>query len=61
MKSKRTRRVLVLGALIGSLLSVGAATGTVSANKGNNKGGQTVTVGDDVYDGATSMLSGIRW
>ena len=61
MKSKRTRRVLVLGALIGSVLSVGVATGTASANKGNTKNSQTVTVVDDVYDGATSMLSGIRW
>lgn len=60
-KSKRSRLgVLAIGALVGSVLSVGVAAGTASA-KPTKKSNDITVVLDDPRVASTSQMSGIRW
>lgn len=66
-QNKRTRGGrLIAGALVGTVLSIGAVAGSASADSTPVQNTSTVTivktgVGTKVVGGAMSMMSGIRW
>lgn len=60
MKRSRTRRVLAIGALLGTVMSVGAMTDSASADEADTEA-SSVLVRVDSKWGARSMSSGVRW
>lgn len=59
----KTRRVkaMAIGALVASVMSVGAAAGTASAEQAADSEAKVVSVKVQADFGVMSMRSGIRW
>ena len=64
-RRSRTRRMMAIGALVGTLMSVGAISDSASAAKPAsatvNDDGASVSVEVGFGWGTTSMRSGVRW